>query len=90
MIQGLSAQANFLTLIDFQYEAGDTIIKQHLKSSSSRTTYISKTIQNDLIEASGEYIRDMILEEVQSCKFFSVIADEAIDSSNREQLSIVL
>ena len=83
-------KGNFLALIDFRCEAGDTILKEHLKSSSSRATYISKTIQNDLIMACGEYIRDMILEEVQSCRFFSIIADEATDSSNREQLSIVL
>ena len=75
-------KGNFLTLIDFRCEAGDTILKEHLKSSSSRATYISKTIQNDLIKASGEYIRHMILKEVRSCKFFSVIADEATDSSN--------
>lgn len=51
--------------------------------------YISKTIQNDLIKACGEHIRDMISEEVRSCRFFSIIADEATDSSNCEQLSIV-
>ena len=38
-----------------------------------------------------ESIRDMILEEVQGCRFFSIIADETTDSSNNEQLlSIVL
>ena len=83
-------KGNFLALIDFRCEAGDIILKEHLKSSSSRATYISKTIQNDLIKACGEYIRDKILEEVRSCRFFTVIADEATDSSNSEQLSIVL
>ena len=61
-----------------------------MKSSSSRATYISKTIQNDLIKACGEYIRDIILEELRNCRFFSIIADEVTDSSNSEQLSIVL
>ena len=84
-------KGNFLALIDFRCEAGDTILMEHLKSSSSQATYISKTIQNDLIKTCGEHIRDQILEEVKSSGPFSVIiADEATDSSNREQLSIVL
>ena len=81
-------KGNFLALVDFRCEAGDEILTRHLKSSSSRATYISKTIQNDLIRACGEHIRDQILEEVNNTGPFAVIADEA--SSNQEQLSIVL
>ena len=40
--------------------------------------------------AYGEHIRDVILEEVRSCRFFSIIADGGTYFSNCEQLSIVL
>ena len=38
----------------------------------------------------GEWIREKILHEVREAKFFSVIADEAADYSNKEQLPLVL
>lgn len=37
-----------------------------------------------------EWIRHKILVEVTNAKFFSVSADEAADSSNKEQLPLVL
>ena len=58
--------------------------------TSSRITYTSKTIQNELIHACGSYIRDKILEEVKAAGHYSIIADETTDTSNSEQLSIVL
>ena len=38
----------------------------------------------------GNQIRNDILEEVKEAKYFSVIADEVCDVSNKEQLSILL
>ena len=37
-----------------------------------------------------EWILEIFLEEVGEAKFFSVCADEAADSSNKEQHSLVL
>ena len=93
MIQGLSVQTKatfqLFQILDVKLMIR-TILKEYLKSSSSHATYISITIQNDLIKACGEHISDMNLEEVRSCRFFSIIDDEATNSSNSEQLSIVL
>ena len=50
--------------------------------------YTSKSIQNELIKVVGDCIRSEIVEEVRVAKFFSVIADEVTDISNKEQLSI--
>jgi len=52
--------------------------------------YTSKTIQEQLISIIGEQIHNEILEEVRSAQYYSVIADEACDISNKEQLSISL
>ena len=52
--------------------------------------YTSPQIQNDLISCTGEWIRNQLLAEVRNAKFFSVSADEAADSSNKEQLPLVL
>ena len=45
---------------------------------------------NDLIACVGEWLRNKILFRVKTAKFFSVIADEAVDCSNKEQLPLVL
>ena len=39
-------KGNFLALLEFRADAGDTVLAKHLKTASSRSTYISKTIQN--------------------------------------------
>ena len=38
----------------------------------------------------NSFIIDEIISEVKKNKFFSIIADEAADSSNKEQMSLVL
>ena len=81
---------NFRALLDFRVDAGDSVLKDHFKSMPRNAQYISPQIQNDLISCTGEWIRKQILNEVKSAKFFSICADEAADSSNREQLPLIL
>ena len=38
----------------------------------------------------GDYVRQQILSKVQMAQFFTLIADEVTDCSNKEQLSLVL
>ena len=47
-----------------------------------------KTIQNEVITTSGDIIHNKILHNVRQASFFSVIANEATDVANVEQLSI--
>ena len=60
----------------------------HLKTAGGRALCTSKETQNELIMACGDMIRRIIICRIQAAPFFSVIADEATDSSNKEQLSI--
>ena len=50
--------------------------------------YTSKETQNQLIQICENIIRNKILRNIRAAKFYSVIADEATDSANDEQLSI--
>ena len=52
--------------------------------------YTSNTIQNDLIECIGGHIRDKILKEVKETKYYSVLCDEVVDVTCKQQVSIVL
>ena len=82
-------QGNFIKLVHFRAET-DHVLSSHLQNSPANARYTSKTIQNDLIEAIGKCIRKDIIEEVKRSKYYTVIADEVTDASNKEQLSIVL
>eukprot|EP00731_Ephydatia_muelleri_P021235 Em0013g962a len=68
--------------------AGDRVLEEHLKNSASNALYTSKTVQNELIVICGEIIRNKILAKARRAKYFSIIADEATDVANDEQLSI--
>ena len=88
---------NILALIRSRLEAGDLCLLQdfHIsqkakESGGKKVTYLSPSIQNEIIECCGSTIRDEILAEVRAAKFFTVLADEAADNANWEQLPLVL
>ena len=80
---------NFIELINFGIRRGDDALKKHYTNCQKNATYLSKTTQNNLISCCADVIIDDIINEVKSAKFFSVIADEAMDVSGNEQLAFV-
>ncbi|XP_068704634.1 52 kDa repressor of the inhibitor of the protein kinase-like [Montipora foliosa] len=81
---------NFQALLNFRVEAGDKVLANHFANGPRNATYRSKTIQNEIIEVLGTYIQDKIVAEINEAGAFSLLADEASDSSNKEQLPLVL
>ena len=82
-------EGNFVELVRFRAET-DHVLAQHLAHSPQNARYTSKTIQNELVQVIGDNIRNGILDEVKRAKFYSVIADEVTDVSNKEELSLIL
>ena len=80
----------FLALLKFRCDAGDHVLQSYIDRASSRATYTSKTIQNEVIKTCGDHILEKLLTEVRKAGYFSIIGDEATDSSNNEQLSLVI
>lgn len=72
----------------FCIDGGDKVLKHHLETADHNATYASKEIQNEVIVICGDIIRNRILRRIRDAQLFSVIADEATDSANDEQLSI--
>ena len=67
------------------------MLEQHLKTCSKNASYISKTSQNDLISCCGQFITKLVVRKIKENQFFfSILADEASDCSNQEQLSLVI
>ena len=81
---------NFWALLQFRVDAGDTILQEHLSTASGNATYMSSNTQNQLIDIIHTQMHHKILHEVRRAKWFTVIADEVTDVSNKELLSIVL
>ena len=80
---------NFLALLRFRAESGDTALLNHF-SGSQRVNYQSPRIQNEILECIGHWMREKILREVREQPFFSICADEAADCSNKEQMPLVI
>ena len=65
-------------------------MKDHFNTAPKNATYMSKTIQNELIVVVGDWIRKKIIEQVKEAQFYTILANEVADVSNTEQLSLVL
>ena len=63
---------------------------EHFEGAARNATYQSKTTQNELLKICGTYISQTLVAEIVEAKFFAVLADEAADISNTEQMAIVV
>ena len=84
----LANHGNFLALLHFRAHSGDDVMKNHLENAKGNARYTSHVVQNQLITICGDLIREKLLENIRNARFFSVIADEATDTANVEQLSL--
>lgn len=74
---------NFRRLPRFRVDSGDEVLENHLKTSTSRATYISKTIQDKIIDCYGMEIVNKILKRVHESGFYAVIFDETPDTAGK-------
>ena len=79
---------NFIALLHFRAASGDQVLTDHLASAGANALYTSKTIQNQIIKICGTIIRSTILNHVRTAELYSLLADEATDASNKEQLAV--
>nr|XP_055031053.1 zinc finger MYM-type protein 1-like [Misgurnus anguillicaudatus] len=71
----------------------DPVMREHLRRIQTKQqsdTYLSKTIQNELISLVAKCTTDAIIERVKAAKYYAVIMDCTPDLSHNEQLSVVL
>ena len=80
---------NFRSLLRLLLRHGNEELKSDIKTAPSNATYLSKIIQNEILECAGAVLRDSIRRAVGE-HFYSVLADETTDRAGREQLAIVL
>ena len=54
------------------------------------TTYLSPTIQNELIELLGKKVKHLILEEIKAAKYFSILLNNILDVSHIDQMALLV
>lgn len=82
--------SNFISLLKQRIDAGDHLLQSHLEKGPRNSTYTSSSIQNEIIEIIYEHILLSILSRLGSTTLYSIIVDGTTDSSNVEQLCILI
>jgi hypothetical protein len=67
----------------------DLVLEQLLEKPKGNITYLSPTIQNEIIALLAESIKSDIVVELTEAPFFSTIKDTTQDVSKTDQLSTV-
>ena len=86
----LGGRGNFVELVNLTIRQGKKNLEEHLKSCSSRETYISKTTQNILLSCCSNAVTETTIKGINDAQYFSILCDEASDTSNKEQLFFCL
>ncbi|XP_075037461.1 52 kDa repressor of the inhibitor of the protein kinase-like [Mixophyes fleayi] len=80
-------KGNFNAILEYRSE-GDSELRDHLQNSAKNSRYTSWRIQNEIIDICGNILTRKIVGDVDD--FFTVIADETADCSNKEQLALII
>ncbi|XP_060845263.1 52 kDa repressor of the inhibitor of the protein kinase-like [Rhopalosiphum padi] len=81
-------EGNFREILKFKILSGDKTLENHLKNNNAKATYISPTIQNELIECIRKEIIFKIIKDIEQAKYYSIIFDETTDVSTVSQMSL--
>lgn len=83
-------EGNFRELLRYRISAGDTVLENHLQTTSSKATYISHTTQEEIINCCKDEITFNIVQNVKASKYYAIIFDETTDVSHISQMSLIL
>nr|XP_047123047.1 LOW QUALITY PROTEIN: zinc finger MYM-type protein 1-like [Hydra vulgaris] len=85
-------KGNLLELVDL-LSMYDPILKEQLiklRESYSKVSYLSPKIQNEFISFLASHVKDKLIEEIKSARYFSMMFDSTPDISNVDQMSEVI
>ncbi|GBP94098.1 Zinc finger MYM-type protein 1 [Eumeta japonica] len=84
------SQGNFLNLISLLAKHNSTLKFQleHLKKG--QVSYLSKTIQNEIIDIMAKTVKNSILNDIKEAKYYTIMFDCTPDVSHTEQMSQVI
>lgn len=83
-------QGNFLNLIVLLSKHNATLKAALEERKKGQVSYLSKTVQNEVIEMMGDCVRNKILNDVLQAKYYTIMFDCTPDVSHTEQMSQVI
>lgn len=83
-------EGNFRALLKFRIDAGDCDLENHLNTASKNATYTSPRVQNEIISSCNNIILKKLVDQINNAECFALLADETMDVSTKEQLSICI
>ncbi|CAF3499847.1 unnamed protein product [Rotaria socialis] len=83
-----SNRGNFIEILQWA-SSTDSLVNSILNDSNSNSTYLSPTIQNEILNILADQIRRKISGEIKN-RPFVLMADESKDITGKEQMSVVL
>jgi hypothetical protein len=89
-LEPVGNDGNFRALLRYRIRGGDTVLQAHVRTAAKNATYQSPDIQNELISAAGDLVKESVLRRIKEAKFWVLLADETTDRHHREQLTVVV
>ena len=90
---GSPTNGNFLGILELIAEF-DPFLANHIKQYGNRgkgnTSYLSKTISEEMIKLMSSKVRASILEDIQEAGYFSISVDSTPDLSHVDQLTVII
>ena len=90
---GSPHNGNFLDILELIAEFDPFLashIKQYGNCGKGNTSYLSKTICEELVKLMSSKVRASILEDIQPAGYFSISVDSTPDLSHVDQLTVII
>ncbi len=81
---------NFRALLRYRIRGGDSALSAHVMTAKGNATYLSASIQNAIISAAGDLVKESVIARIKRARCWVLIADETTDRHKREQLAVVV
>ena len=87
-------RGNFLETV-YLVSKYDSVLKEHLKKLEKRAgklsvSYLSPKTQNELISILANHLKQKLITEIMSAKYYGIMFDSTPDISNIDQMSDVI
>jgi len=68
-VEPLINDGNFRALLRYRIRGGDTVLQKHAGTAARSAAYQSPDIQNELITAAGDLVKEAVLRRIKEAKF---------------------
>ena len=79
---------NFNQLVHLVVSCGGEHLKNFMETAGKNATYTSKVAVTEFVDAIDQWVQEVLLARIHHTSVFSLMADECIDISTVEELSI--